>query len=201
MKRYRLRIRREDGGSVETLVEDPGEGRCGLALIAHPHPLHGGTMDNKVVHTLARVATQLGRVAVRANFRGVGKSEGEYDHGIGETEDLLAVTQAVGAHYEGLPWCLMGFSFGSYVQHRLARRMAAERLVLVGPALSMYEFGPPPIRTDIVHGERDELIPLDIVRDYAERHGIPVHVIPDAGHFFHGRLVELKQAVLSLCRR
>ena len=200
MKQHRLRIKRPDGGAIETLIEDPEAGRVGLALIAHPHPLHGGSLDNKVVWTIAKAALECGYVAVRPNFRGVGASDGEYDHGIGETDDLLTVAAAVGAYFADLKWSLLGFSFGAFVQHRLSHRLPAERLVMVGPAVSMYAFEPPAIRTDIIHGERDELIPLGVVQDYATRLKIPLHVIPGAGHFFHGKLGVLKQTLLGLCR-
>lgn len=193
-------IPRPDGGVVETLVERPtGEAR-GLALIAHPHPLHGGSLDNKVVYMLARAALACGLVAVRPNFRGVGESSGGYDYGVGEADDLLAVASFLAPRYAGLSWSLLGFSFGAYVQHRVARRLPAQRLILVGPAVSMYAFEPPTVPTEIVHGEADELIPLAIVEDYARLHRIPLHVIAGAGHFFHGRLVELRETVRSrLC--
>jgi hypothetical protein len=188
------------GGAIETLVEDPEGERAGLALIAHPHPLHGGSLDNKVVWTMAKAALECGYVAVRPNFRGVGASDGEYDYGIGETEDLLTVAEAVGTHYSGLKWALLGFSFGAYVQHRVSHRLPADRLVMVGPAVSMYDFEPPAVPTDILHGEADELIPLGIVADYAAQHGIPLHVISGASHFFHGKLSDLKATLLGLCR-
>lgn len=194
MKRHRLRIK-GPAGWLETVIDDPEGARAGLALIAHPHPLHGGTMDNKVVTTLAKVAHTCGLVAVRANFRGVGASEGHFDHGAGETEDLLAVAAAVAQGYPGLAWILMGFSFGAYVQHRVAHRLPAKRLILVGPAVSMYDFGPVPVPVDIFHGEQDALIPLSAVRAYAEAHGYPLHVIPGADHFFHGKLTDLKRQV------
>ena len=202
MKRHRLRIK-GPAGRIETVIDDPEGERRGLALIAHPHPLHGGTMDNKVVTTLSKVALAAGQVAVRVNFRGVGASEGGFDHGEGETEDLLAVAAAVAQGYPGLAWTLMGFSFGAYVQHRVAQRLdprlPARRLILVGPAVSMYDFGAVPIATDIVHGEMDELIPLAAVRAYAETHGYPLHVIPGADHFFHRKLTDLKTEVAALC--
>ncbi|MGQ9685532.1 MAG: alpha/beta hydrolase [Thiobacillaceae bacterium] len=194
----RLLIARPDGGVVETLVERPHAKPRGLALIAHPHPLHGGSLDNKVVYMLARAALACGMVAVRPNFRGVGASSGEYDHGVGEVEDLIAVAAYLSPRYVGLEWSLLGFSFGAYVQQRLAGRLPARRLILVGPAVSLYDFGPPAVPTEIVHGEADELIPLDSVADYAGRHRIPLHVIAGAGHFFHGRLLELRQAVRSI---
>lgn len=193
-------IPRPDGGVVETLVEHPDGLPRGLALIAHPHPLHGGSLDNKVVYMLARAALACGLVAVRPNFRGVGGSSGEYDFGVGESDDLLAVAGHLAARHPDLPWSLLGFSFGAYVQHRVARRLSADRLILVGPAMSMYAFESPAIPTEIVHGEADELIPLSVVDDYARRHRIPLHVIAGAGHYFHGRLLELRETVRSrLC--
>jgi uncharacterized protein len=199
MKRHRLRIKLPTG-KIETVIEDPEDARRGLALIAHPHPLHGGSLDNKVAWTLAKAATNQGLVAVRPNFRGVGESEGTFDQGIGETEDLLGVAASVAAHYPGLPWTLMGFSFGAYVQHRVASQLSAERLIMVGPAVSMYEFAGPPLPAHIIHGVEDELIPIDAVRSYARSHAIPLHEMEGAGHFFHGRLKPLQALVESLCK-
>lgn len=199
MKRHRLRIKLP-AGKIETVIEDPEEGRRGLALIAHPHPLHGGSLDNKVAWTLARAAVNQGLVAIRPNFRGVGDSEGEFDHGIGETDDLVHLAAGIAPHYPGLPWTLMGFSFGAYVQHRVARELHAERLIMVGPAVSMYAFDAPAIPAHIIHGVEDELIPIATVREYAKSHAIPLHEIEGAGHFFHGRLKPLQALVESLCR-
>jgi uncharacterized protein len=201
---FRLRIKRPGqiaqgvDGVIETLIEVPEDPLRGLALIAHPHPLHGGSLDNKVVYTIARAVLGCGFVAVRPNFRGVGASDGEYDHGMGETEDLLVVARAVGEAYPGLDWWLFGFSFGAYVQHRVAQRLSAQRLVMVGPAVSMYAFEPPAIHTDIIHGAEDELIPLGIVADHAREHGIPLQVIEGADHFFNRKLVALRQALSGL---
>lgn len=200
MKRHRLRVK-GPAGFLETVIEEPEAEPRGLALVAHPHPLHGGTLDNKVAQTLARAALNRGLIAIRPNFRGVGGSEGRFDHGRGETEDLLALAEMAGARFPNLPWTLLGFSFGAYVQHRVAGRLPARRLIMVGPALSLYDFDPPATPTDIIHGDRDELIPLDMVGAYAERHGIPLHVVAGAGHFFHGKLVELRSLVEDLCRR
>lgn len=199
MKRHKLRIKLPVG-RIETVIEDPEEGRRGLALIAHPHPLHGGSLDNKVAWTLARAAVNRGLVAIRPNFRGVGESEGTFDHGIGETEDLLGLAASIAPHYPELPWTLLGFSFGAYVQHRVAAELNAERLIMVGPAVTMYEFAAPAIPTHIIHGVEDELIPIAYVRKYAHAHGIPLHEIEGAGHFFHGRLKPLQALVESLCR-
>ena len=199
MKRHKLRIKLPVG-KIETVIEDPEEGRRGLALIAHPHPLHGGSLDNKVAWTLARAAVNQGLVAIRPNFRGVGASEGAFDHGIGETEDLLGIAASIAPHYPDLPWTLMGFSFGAYVQHRVAAELSAERLIMVGPAVSMYAFDSPAIPAHIIHGMEDELIPIAAVRTYAHSHHIPLHEIEGAGHFFHGKLKPLQTLVESLCR-
>ncbi|HNA83445.1 MAG TPA: alpha/beta hydrolase, partial [Thiobacillaceae bacterium] len=161
--------------------------------------LRGGSLDNKVAWTLARAALSGGLVAVRPNFRGVGDSEGEFDHGVGETEDLLAVARAVEAHYGRLPWTLLGFSFGAYVQQRVAQSMHAQRLIMVGPAVSMYEFEPTQIPATIIHGDQDEVIPFAAARDYAQAHAIPLIVVEGCGHFFHGRLRELQAHAEALC--
>lgn len=199
MKKHRLRIK-GPAGAIETVIEEPvGEPR-GLALVAHPHPLRGGSLDNKVAWTLARAALASGLIAVRPNFRGVGESEGEFDHGVGETEDLLAVAHAVAAHYGTSPWTLLGFSFGAYVQQRVARRLHAERLIMVGPAVSMYEFEPTQMPATIIHGDQDEVIPFAAARNYAAAHRISLIVVEGCGHFFHGRLRELREHVEGLCR-
>lgn len=187
------------GERIETVVELPEGAPAGLALIAHPHPLRGGSLDNKVTWCLAKAALAAGLVAVRPNFRGVGASSGAHDHGIGETGDLLAVAEVIGANHPGLAWTLMGFSFGCYVQQRVARILPAQRLIMVGPAVSMYDFGAPAIPTTIIHGAEDEIIPLAAARAYAETHGLPLHVLEGTGHFFHGRLRELQSLVASLC--
>ncbi len=197
MKRHRLRIK-VPVGSIETVIEEPEGAPKGLALIAHPHPLKGGSLDNKVAWTLARAALACGLVAVRPNFRGVGGSDGQFDHGIGETEDLLALAAAIEAHYGKQRWILLGFSFGAYVQHRVARELHTRQLIMVGPAVSMYEFTATGVPTTILHGTEDEVIPFTAARDYAQRHGIPLIEITGASHFFHGRLRELQEHVEAL---
>ncbi|NTV94543.1 MAG: alpha/beta hydrolase [Thiobacillus sp.] len=197
MKLLRLQIACP-GATVETVVEDPETELRGLALVAHPHPLHGGSLDNKVAHTLARAALACGYAAVRPNFRGVGASTGQYDYGIGEAEDLLAIADHLAPQFGYLPWTLLGFSFGSYVQHRVARNLDARQLIMVGPAVSMYDFSRPAMPTTIIHGEEDELIPLAAVQGYAAEHGIPLLTVAGAGHFFHGKLTELKTVVEGL---
>ena len=198
MKRYKLRIP-APAGRLETVIDDPEADRQGLLLVAHPHPLHGGSLDNKVVTTLAKAANEAGWVSVRPNFRGVGMSDGTFDAGMGETDDLLAAARFVEASYPGLPWALAGFSFGAFVQHRLRRELPAKRLILVAPAVTMYEFEPVPPDTVVIFGEADELIPPPAIRLWAEKQQLTTKAIPGAGHFFHGKLKELKQAFLEAC--
>jgi uncharacterized protein len=180
---------------METLVNDPVDNRHGVAFIAHPHPLHGGSMDNKVVQTLAQTAYRLGLVAVRPNFRGVGKSDGQYDKGQGEVEDMMDIVRFVMGHYEGLPIFLAGFSFGAYVQHRVAQQVPHEKLLLIAPAVNLYEFQPVPSTTLIIHGDRDELVPLVETKRFAEASGASFSIIAGADHFFHKKLKELSARV------
>lgn len=199
LKRHRLRIA-TPGGRMETVIDDPGESRRGLMLIAHPHPLQGGSMENKVVHTLARVATDHDFVAVRPNFRGVGLSEGEHARGIGEAEDLLAIVEFVSKSYPGLPWRLAGFSFGGYVQYLVSSRLATDCTLLVAPAVNLYRFEAPAPGTVVIQGDADEVVPFAEVEAWARRHQVPLHVIPQCGHFFHGKLAALKHAIAEQCR-
>lgn len=189
-------------GIIETVIATPSAPFRGIALIAHPHPLQGGTLDNKVVQTLAKVFFALGYVAVRFNFRGVGQSAGSFDDGNGETEDALAVLEQVrarsGTH---LPVALAGFSFGSFVQTRVAQRVAVEGLVLVGPAVGRFAMAPVPEETIVVHGEQDDVVPLADVFEWARPLQLPVVVFPGCGHFFHGRLPQLARVVTSLWPR
>jgi len=187
-------------GKIETDINDPGEPRRGIALIAHPNPVQGGTKDNKVVTTLAKTFFSLGYVAVRPNFRGVGASEGSHDQGRGETDDLLAVAEHASRTYGNLPFILAGFSFGSFVQTRLARRIAAEQLVLVGPAVDRFPAETVPQNTLVIHGEHDDVVPLSAVLDWARPQHLPVVVVPGCEHFFHGRLNLLSQIVARYCR-
>ena len=183
-------------GKIETDVNDPDEPRRGIALIAHPNPVQGGTKDNKVVTTLAKTFFALGYVAARPNFRGVGSSEGKHDEGRGETEDLLAVADHLKRRYGGLPFVLAGFSFGSFVQTRVAQRLKAKHLVLVGPAVNRFPAATVPPGTLVIHGERDDVVPLASVLDWARPQDLPVVVVPGGEHFFHGRLNMLSDIVL-----
>jgi alpha/beta superfamily hydrolase len=194
-------------GAVEALRDAPAPDVAprGVAIIAHPHPLFGGTMDNKVVQTLARAFVQCGYTAVRFNFRGVGACAGEHDAGIGEAEDMLAVVRQVAP--EG-SIALAGFSFGAFVtSHVLAGLWAegrVEKAVLVGTAASRFTVAPVPPeaheRTLVVHGEADDTVPLSAVMDWARPQILPVTVVPGGGHFFHGQLPLLKSLVVRHLR-
>jgi uncharacterized protein len=187
-------------GSIDVAINDPGDVRRGLALIAHPHPLQGGTRDNKVVTTLARAFFSLGFCVARPNFRGVGRSEGIYDHGDGEADDLVAVTAHLRARYGDLPLALAGFSFGAFVQTRVARRVGPRRLALIAPAVDRFDADPVAKDTLIVHGDRDDVVPLERVLDWAGKQDISVTVLPGGEHFFHGRLAPLQAIVVHWWR-
>jgi alpha/beta superfamily hydrolase len=187
-------------GNLEAVVNDPGEQRSGIALIAHPHPLFGGTLDNKVVHTLAKAFFELGYVALRPNLRGAGKSQGNFDEGKGETQDMLAVAEHAKDQFGDLPLVLAGFSFGAFVQSRVIKQLPAEKLVLVAPAVERFDVGNVPANTLVIHGDQDDVVPLAAVLAWAQPQELRVMVLPGAGHFFHGRLPQLKQIVLDSCR-
>jgi uncharacterized protein len=186
-------------GAIECAVDAPAAQALGLAVVCHPHPQFGGTMDNKVVQTLARAFVQLGCLSVRFNFRGVGASEGAWDQGQGEIDDALAVVLA--QRQAGQMLLLAGFSFGGYVASQVAARLApsdkAQRLVLVGPAVQNFTVAAVPSDTLVIHGEHDDVVPLLAVFDWARPQNLPVTVLPGAGHFFHGQLAVLKQIVLQ----
>jgi alpha/beta superfamily hydrolase len=189
-------------GALEVAVNLPPDAPAGIALVAHPHPLQGGSLDNKVPQTLAKTFAAIGYAAVRFNFRGVGQSAGTFDEGAGETDDALAALAfARGRFGDALPLALAGFSFGSYVQTRVAARVAFERLVLVGPAVGRFAVGNVPPETIVVHGEEDDVVPLADVFAWARPQALPVVVFPGCGHFFHGRLVQLQQVVTALYPR
>ncbi|MDP1650501.1 MAG: alpha/beta fold hydrolase [Rubrivivax sp.] len=187
-------------GAIECAIDELAQGATrGLAVLCHPHPQHGGTMDNKIVQTLARTLVGLGYTSVRFNFRGIGASAGHWDHGSGEVDDALAVIQAHRA--PGQPLVVGGFSFGAYVASQAAARLpageAAERLVLVGPAVQTFDVAAVPADTLVIHGEADDVVPLAAVFDWARPQALPVTVVPGAGHFFHGQMTLLKRIVTS----
>lgn len=177
-------------GAIETVIDTPDATPVGIALVAHPHPLYGGTLDNKVAQILAKTMVELGYVAVRPNFRGVGHSEGVHDEGNGETDDLVAVIHAARTRFSlaEAPLVLAGFSFGSLVVSRVALRLQASRMVLVGTAVTRGRVEPVPEDSIVIHGEKDDVVPLDLVLRWAEPQALPVVVIAGADHFFHRRL-------------
>lgn len=185
-------------GTLELAIDRPDGEAKGVAVVAHPHPLFGGTMTNKVVQTLARAFVLSGWTAVRFNFRGVGASEGVYDEGRGELADMLAVVRDQ-APEGGL--CLAGFSFGAFVATHAVASLTGERelskVVLVGTATSRFETASvaPELhsRTLVIHGEADDTVPLASVMDWARPQVLPVLVVPSGGHFFHGQLPLLRE--------
>ena len=190
-------------GAIEIALDPPAAGAAskGVAVIAHPHPLFGGTLDNKVVQTLARAFTQSGWTAVRFNFRGVGGTAGVHDEGRGELDDLLAV---VASSAPQGPICLAGFSFGAFVTthafERLNPTRIIDKLVLVGTSVSRSAAAPidptAHTKTLVVHGEQDDTVTLAAVMDWARPQSLPVTVVPGGGHFFHGQLPLLRSLVV-----
>jgi len=193
-------------GWLEVAIDLPaGDEPQGTAVIAHPHPLFGGTMENKVVQTLARACVQSGWRAVRFNFRGVGRSEGVHDRGQGEQADMRAVIEATAPTG---PLVLAGFSFGAFVTSHVLAALAPARevrkVLLVGTAASRFEVAPVAqelhMRTLVIHGEHDDTVPLAAVMDWARPQSLPVLVVPGGGHFFHGQLPLLKDCALRHLR-
>jgi alpha/beta superfamily hydrolase len=192
-------------GRLQAARDVPSGASRGVAVVAHPHPLFGGTMDNKVVQTVARAFVQAGWTAVRFNFRGVGASEGQHDEGRGEIDDMLAVVAH--AAPEG-PIALAGFSFGAFITTRALQALwttrDVQRVVLVGTATSRFPAAALPAeaheRTLVIHGEEDDTVPLGSVMGWARPQSLPVTVVPGGGHFFHGQLPLLKSLVLRHLR-
>ena len=186
-------------GDLELRVESPdGEGPAPVAVICHPHPVYGGTMSNKVVHILAAGFRELGAHTVRFNFRGVGRSAGEFDNGIGETDDLLAVVAWAQTRFPGSPLWLAGFSFGAWIALKAAAQLQPERLLLVAPPVDMYDFGVIPevsVPWMVIQGGEDEVVSAEAVSKWVmQRQPAPRFVLLDsAGHFFHGQLNVLKE--------
>ena len=182
-------------GKLEVAVHMPDVAPRAIAVIAHPLPTMGGTMENKIVTTLAKTFAELGFAALRFNFRGVGASNGEFDDGNGEVDDALTVTRYALSKYGDLPLILSGFSFGGYVQARAAQQLHPRQLVLIAPAVTRYPMPPVPHNTLLIHGELDEVISLADVMQWARPQLLPIVVLPGAVHFFPGRLEQLKEIV------
>ena len=187
-------------GNLELALNEPNSVSKGCALIAHPHPLYGGTMDNKVVQTLAKAFDALGLTSVRFNFRGVGNSDGVYDEGVGELEDFKSVRSFAFQRIQPEHMIYGGFSFGTYIVSRAAQLDAPNQLVLIAPAVGKFEVEGVAEDTLVIHGEKDDVVLLSDVMDWARPQHSPVTVFPGAGHFFHGDLVRLKNAVINHCR-
>lgn len=193
-------------GDIDCALDWPQGEPQGWALVLHPHPLHGGARENKVVTTIARACVMHGLVAVRPNFRGVGASAGEFDQARGETADMQALAEQFRQAYPDVAsgkWVLAGFSFGTSVAVQLygLQRQAGDgvpdALLLAGSAVKRFQFRDISVPDDtwLVHGEHDEVVPLDEAMEFAREHALPMIVVPEGSHFFHGKLLVLKQLV------
>jgi alpha/beta superfamily hydrolase len=183
-------------GNLEGIAHLPDSAPRAIAVVAHPLPIMGGTMDNKVVTTLAKAFVELGYATLRFNFRGVGESAGTFDEGKGEVEDVLAVVRHARQEFGDLPLILSGFSFGGYVQACAAQQLHPQQLVLIAPAVGRFAMPDVPANTLLIHGDMDEVVELHELLQWARPQHLPVIVLTGAGHFFHGRLTQLKQIVL-----
>lgn len=193
-------------GVIDCALDWPDGAPTGWALILHPNPSQGGTRDNKVVTTLARACVQRGLLAIRPNFRGIGTSGGTFDHGKGELQDMAALVEQFRVRYPEIaakPWVLGGFSFGTsigvqlYAQWERLQKNLPNIVILTGSAALRFRHSDAKAPEDalVIHGENDEVVPLSEVMEWARPIGMPVVVIPEAGHFFHGKLLVLRQLV------
>lgn len=198
-----------EAGLIHCALDLPAQAPRGWALLLHPHPLFGGSRNNKVVTTLGRACVQGGLLTLRPDFRGVGQSAGTFDQAQGETDDMLALVRQMLERQPELrqqPFVLGGFSFGSVVASRLLARLEAEHLpqpaamLMIGTAAERFEVAPVPGHALVVHGEVDDTVSLASVLDWARPQDLPVIVVPGASHFFHGKLVGLKQLVTDYLR-
>lgn len=200
-----------EAGNIECAVDRPSGEARGWALVLHPHPLHGGTRDNKVVTTMARACVEYGLVTLRPNFRGVGASAGTFDQARGETADMLALVRQFQERFPEAAsgqWVMAGFSFGTSVAAQLYSELAAQslgtphRLILAGSAVERFRHRAVAVPDDtlLIHGEADEVVPLSEAMDFARAHALPMVVMPEASHFFHGRLLVLRNLVQQSLR-
>jgi alpha/beta superfamily hydrolase len=186
-------------GQLEAVIEDPGVSSSRYAVLCHPHPLYGGTMDNKVVTTMARAFLEAGVPSVRFNFRGVGKSPGAYDAGVGETADADAVASWGATRWPGRGLIIAGFSFGAYVAMRLSQQRHASQLITVAPPVGLFDFAGLTANCPwlVIQGDADDVVEAKAVVDWVSgmKNGPQLLLMPGVGHFFHGSLVELHEAV------
>jgi alpha/beta superfamily hydrolase len=193
-------------GHIECALDRPELPPVGIAVVCHPHPQGGGSLDNKVVQTLARAFLQIGWASLRFNFRGVGASDGAWDEGRGEVDDALAVVRSARQRPEfaALPLALAGFSFGAFIAAAAAERLAGadkpRRVVLVAPSTQKQQVPAVPAGSVVIHGDIDELVPLEATLGWARPQSLPVIVFPGVGHFFHGQLGWLKSVVVRELR-
>lgn len=187
-------------GKLETLYFPAQHSEQGVAVINHPNPTQGGTFTNKVIQTTAKALSQIGYHCYLPNLRGTGNSEGEYDKGQGETQDCLAIIDYAQSQHPNAPKLIIsGFSFGGYVATFAAQQRTPNLLLLIGAALNHYDIptpqAPNPKQTLIIHGSEDEVIELSKPLKWAASQDIPVIVIPESSHFFHGKLIQLRDSI------
>jgi len=174
-----------------------------IAVVCHPHPLYGGTLSNKVVHMVSKAFGELGAATLRFNFRGVGHSDGQFDHGVGEVQDMLAAVSWMRLHFSRSPLWLAGFSFGAFVAWSGHRQASAQRLLLVAPPVGMFEFsrdGVVDVPWTVIQGCADEVVDADSVSRWVKQQARPPHYecFEDAGHFFHGQLIPLRECIVRV---
>lgn len=190
-------------GRLEAVLDRPGQGAIdGCAVVCHPHPQHGGTMHNKVAHTLARAFVRSGFEVLRFNFRGTENSEGTFDHGVGELDDALAALHWISDRHPDLPVWLAGFSFGAAIAVKAAVVEHVDGLISVAPAISRFAAGlesQPQCPWLVIQGDEDELVDIDDTVAWFDslEPGPELLVIPGGEHFFHGRLTELREAAMA----
>lgn len=187
-------------GSLEALLSYTGDIKSHIAVVCHPHPLHGGSMNNKVVHYTAKSFNEVGVPALKFNFRGVGASEGVFDHTVGEADDLEACARWIAARYPHRQLLLAGFSFGSYIVAKMAADLAVAGLITIAPAVNLYDYeniDQPGCPWLVIQGGEDEIVPPQRVRQWVKSTTRVSRLVwmPGASHFFHGHLPDLSNAI------